>query len=274
MKLRLTVAVLAAGSLWAPAGLHAQAPKAEAIVAKASAYVHEFVNLFANVVAEERYEQEITVPKRKRVLVGDYLLVRYPDDPLWLAFRDVSEVDGKPVRDREARILKLFTEPSQSPLRRAAELAGASSRYNLLDVGTLSNPLLAMAFLQDFYNTRFRYTVAGIEKKLGPNVRTVRFVEFQIPTLLKGPSNSDLPARGLFWIEEDTGKVVKTELQIGQSGFPIRIVTTFRYDDELGIHVPATMEDWYPNGAGEFRGKATYGKFRRFQIQTREEIGK
>ncbi len=270
--LRLTAVMLAAAVLWSPAAA-AQAPKPEELVARASAYVHEFVTLFANVVAEERYEQEITTPRRKRVLTGDFLLVRYPGDEMWQAFRDVSEVDGKPVRDRQDRILKLFTEPSGSALRRAAEIAGASSRYNLLDVGTLSNPLLAMAFLQEQYHPRFRFTVAGIEKKLGPNVRTMRFVEFRTPTLLKGNANSDLPSRGLVWIEEDTGRVVKTELQLGSNAFPIRIVTTFAFDQDLGINVPSRMEDWYPDGAGEFRGTATYGKFRRFQVQTEEAIG-
>jgi hypothetical protein len=224
------------------------------------------------VVAEERYEQEITTPRRKRVLVSDFLLIRYPGDDMWQAFRDVSEVDGKPVRDRESRILKLFTEPSENPLRRASEIAGASSRHNLLDVGTLNNPLLAMAFLQAQYNGRFRYTVAGIDKKVGPDVRTVRFVEFQVPTLLKGPSNSNMMSQGLFWIEQASGRVVKTELQLGSRGFPVRIVTTYKMDEDLGINVPATMEDWYPDGNGEFRGKATYGKFRRFLIQTTEQV--
>ena len=252
----------------------AQAPKAEELVAKASEYVHQFIALFSNVVAEERYEQEITVPRRKRVLTGDFLLVRFPDDTLWQAFRDVSEVDGKPVRDREERIMKLLTQPSADSRRRAAEIAGASSRYNLLDVGTLNNPLLAMAFLQRDAYPRFRFTVAGIEKKLGPDVRTVRFVERNVPSILKGNSNSDVLSRGLFWIEEGTGRVVKTELQLGSSAYPIRIVTLYKFDEELGINVPAQMEDWYPDGTGEFRGKATYGKFRRFQVQTNEEVNK
>jgi hypothetical protein len=30
------------------------------------------------------------------------------------------------------------------------------------------------------------------------------------------------------------------------------------------------MQDWYPDGGGEVRGLATYGKFRRFQVQTEE----
>lgn len=271
MTLRMVVCVFA-GALLGAGHLAAQTPKPEEIIPKATRYVHEFMGTFANVVSEERYEQEITSPRRKRVLVSDFLLVRYRPDELWQMFRDVAEVDGKPVRDREARITKLFMEPPSSAMARAREIATAGTRYNLIDIGSLSNPLVAMAFLQDQYVDRFRFTVAGIEKKLGPNVRTVRFVEFRTPTLLKGNSNSDMPSRGLYWIEEDTGRVVRTELQLGTPAFPVRIVTTYRFDEDLGINVPAMMEDWYPDRAGEFRGKATYGKFRRFQVATEEGV--
>jgi hypothetical protein len=263
----LGVAMVSAGS-----AVSAQAPTVDVLVARASVYVHDFVDRFSNVVAEETYEQEISVPRRKRVLTGDFLLVRYPGDDMWQGLRDVTAVDGKPVGDREARILRLFTEPNRNPMSRARELATVSSRHNLIDIGSLSNPLVAMAFLQRQYKERFRFNLAGLDKKLGPDVRQVRFVEALQPTLLKGNSNSDVPSRGLYWIEEGTGRVVKTELQLGTTGFPIRIVTTYAFDAELGINVPATMEDWYPIRDGEFRGKATYGKFRRFQVQVTETL--
>jgi hypothetical protein len=257
-------------------GVHAgaQTPRVDELIPKATEYAHHFIGRFSNVVAEERYEQEITVPRRKRVLTSDFLLVRYPGDAVWQAFRDVAEVDGKPVRDREDRMMKLFLEPSSSALRRAAELAGASSRHNLLDIGTLNNPLLVLSFLQQQYVDRFRFNLAGLDKKLGPDVRTVRFVEFRVPTILKLNASNDLASRGLIWIEETTGRVVKTELQVGGSVSPIRVTTHFALDEELGINVPTVMEDWYPQGTGEFRGKATYGKFRRFEIKTEETIEK
>ena len=254
---------------------NAHSPSVDELIPKATAYAHSFIDRFSNVVAEERYEQQITVPKRKRTLISDFLLVRYPGDALWQSFRDVAEVDGKPVRDREDRMMKLFLQPSSSALRRASELAGASARHNLVDIGTLNNPLLVIAFLQQQYVDRFRFNLAGLEKKLGPDVRTVRFVEFRVPTLLKGNSNSDVASRGLIWIEQATGRVVKTELQLGSSMVPVRISTLYKFDEDLGINVPTEMEDLYPNTpSGEFRGKATYGKFRRFEVKTEETIEK
>jgi hypothetical protein len=258
-------------AVWCSVALDAQSPSIKELIPKATAYAHEFVDRFTNVVAEERYEQEITSPKRTRVLVSDFLLVKPPGDELWNTFRDVAEVDGKPVRDREDRLMRLFLEPSSNALRRAAEIRESSARYNLVDIGTLNNPLLVIAFLQRQYVDRFRFNGAGLDKKLGPDVRTVRFVEFRRPTVLKANANNDLFSSGLIWIAEGTGRVVKTELQFGLS---IRISTLFKYDEELGIDVPSVMEDRYPDRTGEFRGKATYGKFRRFEVKTEETIEK
>ena len=267
----LVVAFAAAAALLlAGARMGAQSPKVNELIPKATAYAHEFVDRFSNVVAEERYEQQITVPRRSRVLTSDFLLVKAPGDEVWQSFRDVAAVDGKPVRDREDRLMKLFLQPSPSARRRAAEIRDAGARYNLVDVGTLSNPLLVIAFLQDQYVERFRFNLAGLDKKLGPDVRTVRFIEFRQPTVLKRNANTDLFSRGLIWIEEGTGRVVKTELQVGGQVAPVRITTLFTFDEDLGINVPTTMEDWYPQGTGEFRGKATYGKFRRFEVKTSE----
>jgi hypothetical protein len=192
MSLRLGIAACLAIAIL-PTGVSSQESKAEALMAKTAAYVSQFVDQFSNVVAEETLVQETTIPRRKRTMRSDFLLVRYPGDTAWQAFRDVAEVDGKPVRDKEDRLTKLFLEPSSSALRRAADLQEAGARYNLLNIGTINNPLLVVAFLQDSYRERFRFNLAGLEKSLGPNVRTVQFQEWKIPSILKGNSNGRHP---------------------------------------------------------------------------------
>ena len=272
MSMRIVVvAVLAAGVL-TPAVSRSQDNKTEELLAKTSAYVSQFVDQFSNVVAEETLVQETTIPRRKRTMRSDFLLVRYPGDTQWQAFRDVAEVDGKAVRDKEERLTKLFLEPASSAVRRARELQEAGARYNLLDIGSLNNPLTVVAFFQNGYRERFRFNLAGLDKKLGPTVRQVQFQEFKVPTLIRGNGNQDILSRGLAWIEEDTGRVVKTELRVGSRSTPISIITEYKFDDELGINVPVAMRDWYPDGTGEIRGVATYGRFRRFQVKTTEEV--
>lgn len=272
MNLRM-IAGLVLVSVLPPSGARAQAPsKVDQLLEKTAAYVALFVDQFSNVVAEETLVQQTTIPRRTRTIRSDFLLVRFPGDTAWQSFRDVGEVDGKPVRDQQERLTKLFLEPSDNALRRAADLNRAGARHNLLDIGTLNSPLLVMAFLQDSYRERFRFNLAGLEKKLGPNVRTVQFQEFKVPSILKGNSNQDIMSRGLVWVEEDTGRVVKTELKIGRSASAITIATLFKFDEQLGINVPVEMRDWYPDGAGEIRGVATYGRFRRFQVSTEETL--
>ena len=272
MSMRIVVVALLAAGVLTPAVARSQDNKIEELIAKTAAYVSQFVDQFSNVVAEETLVQETTIPRRKRTMRGDFLLVRYPGDSQWQAFRDVAEVDGKPVRDKEERLTKLFLEPAANAVRRARELQQAGARYNLLDIGSLNNPLTVVAFLQNGYRERFRFTLAGLDKKLGPTVRQVQFQEFKLPTIIKGNGNQDILSRGLAWIEEDTGRVVKTELRIGSRSTPISIITEYKFDEELGINVPVTMRDWYPDGTGEIRGVATYGRFRRFQVTTTEEV--
>jgi hypothetical protein len=268
----LAVLALAAGTF----GLRATAagPDLQTLLGLASAYERRFVGEFENVVAEEIYVQEMSTPRRKRTIKSDYLFVRYPDTPGLMALRDPFEVDGKPVRDATSadRMMKLFTSPSPSSMRRARALAEEGARFNLLDIGTLNNPVLTMVLLQENYRPRLHWNLAGIEKSLGPAIRTVRFEEFRIPSLFKMGANQDMLVRGLLWVDEATGRVVKTRLQAGPFRVPPEIVTTFRHDDELGIDVPAKMEDWYPDRQGEIRGVATYGRFRRFKVQTEESL--
>jgi hypothetical protein len=243
----------------------------------ATAYELRFVGQFENIVAEELYVQEISVPRRKRTIKSDFLFVKYPDIVGSIVLRDVFEVDGKPVRDaaQAERMMKLFTTPGRDVISRARAIAEEGARYNLWNIGTLNNPLVAMVFLQPDYRPRFRFNLAGIEKSLGPTIRTVRFEEFRVPTVLRsGGANGDLLSRGLIWIDETDGRVVKTRLQVGPLRLPPEIVTTYRHDAELGIDVPAEMRDWYPEREGDLRGIATYGRFRRFQVKTDETIGK
>jgi len=249
-----------------------QPPSQQELLDRATAYSLGFVDRFSNVVAEETYKQSTTRPKASRVLRSDLALVRYPGATTWTMLRDVFEVDGKSVRDasQQQRIMRLFTETPRTAMGRDREIADAGTRFNLVDIGNTNSPLLVLAFLQPEYRTHFRFNLAGIEKKLGPTIRIVRFVEFQRPTILKQGANSDLFSRGLIWIDEPSGRVVKTELQLGPTMMPIRITTTFKFDEDLMLNVPAEMEDWYPDGDGEIKGLATYGKFRRFQVQTEE----
>src|SRR5207237_1333880 len=209
------------------------------IVLRASRYVDGFIQNFSNVVAEERYVQESVYPHRRRELLSDFLLVTPPGSLGRYQFRDVREVDGAAVGDRRDRLAKLFLEAPSDALARAKDVARESERYNLTNIGTLDQPLLAVGFLQSRYVNRFHYVVGSLEKHGDANVRYVAFEESSRPTIIRSSGDHrDFASHGYFLIEEATGRVVRSELDLGQGLPPPSIVTSFRFDEELQMIVP------------------------------------
>jgi hypothetical protein len=233
------------------------------VVLRASRYVDDFIRQFSNVVAEERYVQESSYPHRRRELRSDFLLVSPPGAPDRYQFRDVLEVDGVAVRDRRDRLWSLFLEAPADALQRARDVTRESERYNLANLGTLDQPLLAVGFLQSRYVGRFRFSVGSVERRDDAQVRYVAFEEIARPTIIRrNLTRGDFPSRGYFLIDDATGRVVRSELDLGPGTPPPSIVTSFRFDDDLQLNVPVEMHD--PLGV------ATYGRFRRFSVQTDE----
>jgi hypothetical protein len=255
----------------ATAVVSAQPTRLPDVLSRATAYVEQFVDKFASVVADEEYEQAGDGRRRRR-LHSEYLLVRYPGATQWLMFRDVLTVDGAAVSGREGRLTKLFLEPPASAVARAGEIARESARYNLADIGTLNHPLIALAFLQPDYQTRFRFRLGSVDTRVSPRARIVTYEESARPTLLRSNNNGNLVAFGRLWIDDETGAVLKTELKVGVGAFPIQIVTTFAADLAIGVHVPVEMQEYYPQRNGSVSGTARYSRYRRFVVRTDETV--
>ncbi len=258
----------------------------EKILSRVAAYVQRFVTDFSNVVAEEDYRQEWQFGTERRRLKSDFLLVQYPGaEREWLSFRDVYEVNGRRVRDQQERLTDLFLQPFEDARRRAEEITRAGSRHSMVELGGTSNPLLVLAFLQAHYQPDYLFTVGELDTGLGPAIRVLELEERLRPTPVTRAA--PVPLRGTAWVDEDTGRVVKTELRIGNGAGASMVRTVFGFDQALGIDVPLEMREWrpgqttvtrpFPRGGARmddrFIGVATYGRFRRFQVQTQETLG-
>jgi hypothetical protein len=283
MRMGAAFVVAAALVAGAPATCSAQSPNVDTVLALASRYIGDFVGRFSNVVTEERYIQETssTNPRsgqngRRRELKSDFLLVAPFDNTDYIPFRDVFEVDGSPVRDRQQRLAALFLKPSATALDQANAIANESARYNLgfRDMKrTINNPLLALVFLQADSIKRFRYSLDKMDAAVGPNVWILEYREQARPTLIRGAFDKNMPAHGRFWIDVQTGRVAKSELKVDDAAIGAEITTTFRVDDQFQVGVPVEMLERYVLTNGNLvTGTATYGRFRRFGVSTEQNI--
>ena len=100
--------------------VRAQRPSSTEVVERASAYVTYFLNHFTNVVAEETYVQRLEgAASQTRTSKADFLLVKVGPKNQFLPFRDVFEVNGTRLRNRDARLVELFEKPSPDMVTQA-----------------------------------------------------------------------------------------------------------------------------------------------------------
>ena len=278
---RMSAALLSMLLAGGPAAVAQPAPPAvRDVLDRAAAYVKEFVADFSNVVAQEDFRQDWQSGERRR-LTADFLLVRYPGtERTWLAFRDVTSVNGRPVRDQQERLTKLFLQPFEDAVRRAEEITREASRHSLVELGPLSSPLVVLAWLQPYYQAEFTYSLGGVDDASGVALRELRLQRIAPPAI--DPATPRAPSiSAVAWVEEATGRVAKTEVRSGNAPNTATSVTTFRFDEALGIDVPDQMrESRIGRGRGafgalvdRFTGLATYTRFRRFAVRTDEEVG-
>ncbi len=278
-----------------PAAARAQEPPLVDVLGRVTRYVGELSARLSGAVAEEHYEQRATTPVDsslgsrggsrsayyRRTLRSDYLLVRPRNVGWYYGFRDVFEVDGQPVRDRQERLTELFLDPSASANTQIRGIVRDSARYNIGDVQRNFNvPTLALLFLHADNKARFDFERAaddspplGLDRpEADGEVWVIAYRENWPTTLIRGRERSNLPASGRFWIEPATGRVLASEVGVQDSEMEATIAVGYRLDSGLGHLVPAEMRERYENRRQRSRvdGTATYTDFRRFQVQVSE----
>ena len=213
-----TLAALSAlGALVAPPAAHAQAPSLLDVLARATEYVDDLHDRLVGVVMEERYEQRARYPPgagfaasaARVTLRSDYLLLEPEGSDRPFGFRDVFEANGRPVRDREERLTRLFLNPTASVRRRIQGILAESARHNIGDVERTTNtPTLALLFLGSAHKSRFAFERAsdtspelGVDEPEGQgDVWAVAYRETWPVTLVRRRGGRNLPARGRYWI--------------------------------------------------------------------------
>ncbi len=302
----MTCVPLVAGLLWC-AGLHAQpetAPSLEGVLRRMGAYVAGYGQQASLIVAVERYTQRafaagLTISPRS--LVAEFAVVKAPADEGWTGYRDVVEVDGRPIPDRAGRLLKLFAGPSPSAdlLRR---IDRENARFNVGPISRNINvPTVALYFLHPARQPRFVFKKIGEKDLDGIATWEISFEETARPTIIRRRTGDNVPVDGIVWVMPGNGTVVKTRLRargfadgtgtetratqgleamvtamhspVGRIESLAEIDVTYRRHDDLGLWLPWKMSELYE---GPLRGElgraesiATYSDFKRFTTDVR-----
>jgi hypothetical protein len=212
--------------------------------------------------------QRIPAEAQTRRLRSDMLLILEPSSG-WVGFRDVFEVNGDSVRDRDERLAKLFIQPNANAVAQAQRIVAEGSRFNLNPAGggisrTINQPFMALKFLRDTNQARCEFKidrVPGTESEI-----RIVFVEKMKPRLIRSPDGA--AARGSFRVEPSSGRVTGSELviQTGAAKASIRVV--YAEQPNLKMWLPASMDESYVTLSARIEGHATYTKFRQFKVET------
>lgn len=251
----------------------------------AGEYVRQYERAIQGLVVQEDYQQTVLTNSRgltgpgSRKLRSD-LLVFNGGRSGWIAFRDVFEVDGHPVRDREERLSRLFSQVTPDALQQARRLAAESSRYNLNAPGvvldrTINTPMTALLFLRMAEQERSTFKPGRTDQIDGRPFVRLTFIERAKPTLIG--SNGEATTQGTFWIEAKTGRVVQSDLRVesvvGTKGFVrARVFVKYAQVPKLALWLPRTMDEQYELEPGRqtITGHASYSDFRQFAVTTSE----
>ncbi len=286
----------------------AQEPTLATVLDRAATYVADFERQLSGIVAEERYVQEVkafsrrsgcpaeatytailrcrgqlTTPIRLE-LKSDLLLVQAARK--WVQFRDVFEADGVSVRDRPERLTRLFLVESAASRDRIGAILKESARYNIGDIQrNINTPVFALQILERSNQPRFKFKRSndrvpdGVKKepalpgafRTSTEVWAIEYEEKQPGTIIRTTDYRDLPSRGRFWIEPDTGHVLISELVARNRAVHATVDVSYQSEPLLGLLVPIEMRERYDDHRGaRIDAVASYGRFRQFQVNTNE----
>jgi hypothetical protein len=264
----------------------ADEPTLAVVLQRSAAYVAEFQARLSSLVAEETYVQDwyaVAGESRSlghRELRSDLVLMKPDGAASWVEFRDVFEVDGRTIRPRDGRLEQMLLAPADGNTRHVAAILEESARFNLGDVDrNVNTPLFSLRFLEADNQPRFRFERTAVAARdaapddvrggavfrAATEVWVVGYREVRSRTLIRTAQRRDQPARGRFWIEPATGRVLISELVIDDRTVKATIEVSFQSKPLLDMLVPVAMRERYvgKRTGTVVEGLATYGGFRR-----------
>ena len=252
-------------------------PSVGDIMQRVGAYVDAYGGRASIVVATERYEQEAggnrDAPARREI-VSEFAIAMIEDSG-WQGFRDVVEVDGKPLADRADRLVRALTSNRGSALA-ARQLSDESARFNIgRTFRNFNVPTTALFFFASRNLDRFKVSARDVQD----GVWRVRWRETARPTFIRTPRNDSVPTEGELWVNPADGTIRRTRLEVNVRWSPNefgggRVDVSYQFVDAIGMWLPASMdEQWQTTDRyGNWErasGHAVYSNYRQFTTSGR-----
>jgi hypothetical protein len=276
VRRRHLVAILAA-----VAALAAQAPPSvKDVMRRVGAYVDAYGERASILVATERYTQEgrgnTSGIHRQRRLTSEFAIVKVDSIFDWQGFRDVFEVDGEPLPDRQDRLV--HTLLGAGGFAEARQLSDESARYNIGAVWRNFNvPTSTLFYFSSRSLDRFKFTAKDVDKD---GTWHIAFRETERPTFIRTPEGKSVPGEGDLWVNPEDGTILRTVLRTDHyverrtKHVVGRVEVIYRRIADLAMWLPATMEEQFDvtapvNGWERVEGRADYSNYRRFTTSVR-----
>lgn len=280
----MRVLATAAAAIWilATPGIDAVSQPAltlDAVMRRVGAYVDNYAARASLFVATERYEQRADGTgnnrNRQRSTVAEIALLKIDVFGGWQQFRDVTQVDGRALSDRESRLVDVLLSGARG-LDEARRISDESARFNIgLVLRNFNVPTTALFFFATEHHPRFRLRARDTKT----DEWRIDFEETQTPTFIRDPGGASVPTKGSLWVNTGDGTIVRTAIEAGmtaekgQTGIG-KIEVTYRLDATLRKWLPAKMvEEWStfaPGGSwARVRGTADYSNYREFTTSGR-----
>lgn len=259
--------------------VHAQGTDAPAAALpdRVLAYASRYVETMQSVVAHEHYVQSLTARRatpRSTELRSDVLMLRLPGTRESIWFRDVYDVDGRKVRDREDRLLRLLESNAPGRLDDLRRIAAEGARFNLGGVPRTTNvPDLVFAYLTAGAG-HVKLSAPKDARIRGQRLSVLRFEEAGTPSIVRGTAGRDLPAHGRIWVEPETGALVRSEVILGDTYSTSTTTVEFTAHPRVVVRVPGRMDETFRTPTEFGVGAATYTDVRVFGVSATEQIRK
>ncbi|HUF24034.1 MAG TPA: hypothetical protein VMN81_07910 [Vicinamibacterales bacterium] len=281
------LAAAACSLLITEAAARPQQPAAARLEDRMRDYIARFEQDASALVAEEHYVQRLRVTRdwrpqgeRVRQLRSDYVLVKPADSQAWLGYRDIFEVDGRAVRDREQRVVKVLSGTAPDSRERALALVEEGARFNLGPVRTTNVPTMPLQLLARAHAGRF--TIRVPENWERKETVELTFEETARPTIVRTPEGVSVESRGSVTVRVADGAILKATVRFDFPAPPSSALSqvsgagmTVTYGEVTDVTLPVPLrmsESVGASSAGSswsIAGTATYSKYRRFQTTTR-----